>query len=123
VIVRAYNPKTDDISNLEHHAIDLNRDFVVVVEDQARSANRIIGLLSWRLIGYADQLSVEKGNPLARRIVEKVVDYARGTGRGMNIKECMFVTDRSNEAFRKYMQENGADPQHPEEVFYQLEVR
>lgn len=119
MIARAFVPGTDDIGRLNPVGIDPAKDFIVVIE----SEGRLVGALAWRVIGYAHQMLVEDGNPLARRICEKAVDYAMGTGRALKIADCMFITTRGNKAFEAFMTEQGADPQTPEEIVYRMEVR
>jgi hypothetical protein len=119
MIARAFIPDKDDLSALNPIGIDPAKDFVVVIE----SDGRIVGALAWRVIGYAHQMLVEQGNPLARHICEKAIDYALGTGRALKIPDVMFITDRNNEAFRSYMKEHGADEQLPNEIVYRMGVR
>ena len=119
MIVRAYNPAKDDIGHLKPEGIDLDRDFVEVVENDGR----IVGLLAWRMVGFVHQMLVEDDNPLNRHIVERAIDYAMGSGRAIGLRQCLFMTIKGNDSFREFMKNQGAAEQNPEKMIYLMEVR
>jgi hypothetical protein len=122
MIVRPFNPATDSIDHLDPEGIDLDRDFVVVVQSDCISSPHIVGIMAWRVVAYVHNLKTEDGNPIARRIVEKMLDYSRGMGKVMKVPECIFKTDKDNKTFLAYMQNQGAWKQEEKDIFHRLET-